>query len=243
MADMWLIFSFSFAVALTGAMAPGPLLTYTVMRTLDRKKRGYLVGAAVISGHAVLEAAVVILLLLGFAPLLRNQTVVRIIGTVGGLCLLLMGAFVLKDVISKRVRLAAAGNSGDTGDKGACGSEETAADYRDGADAEAAGRRLLRSPVFGGLLVSMSNPYWWMWWATVGFAFMLRYDLSLSDPLPLFIFFLGHEAGDLAWYFTVSATVHFGRRWLTEKLYRILLSVCAAAMIGFGLYLGISTLL
>jgi threonine/homoserine/homoserine lactone efflux protein len=216
---MWLIFSFSFVVALTGAMAPGPLLTYTIIRTLDRKKRGYLVGAAVITGHALLEAAVVILLLLGFAPLLQNKTVVAVIGIVGGLCLLLMGGMVFKDVLLKRVRL-----------------ESTEED-------KARAGRLFASPILGGLLVSMSNPYWWIWWATVGFAFMLRYQLSFAEPVPLLIFFLGHEAGDLAWYAAVSATVHFGRRWLTEKLYRILLSVCAAAMIGFGLYLGISTVL
>jgi threonine/homoserine/homoserine lactone efflux protein len=89
----------------------------------------------------------------------------------------------------------------------------------------------------------MSNPYWWIWWATVGFAFLLQYDVSLQTPLPLAAFFLGHEAGDLVWYFAVSAAVHFGKRWLTQRLYRILLGICGAAIVGFGLFLGISSVL
>ncbi|HEB11622.1 MAG TPA: lysine transporter LysE, partial [Spirochaetales bacterium] len=33
--NLWLIFSFSFVVALSGALVPGPLLTYTILKTMQ----------------------------------------------------------------------------------------------------------------------------------------------------------------------------------------------------------------
>jgi threonine/homoserine/homoserine lactone efflux protein len=209
-------------------MSPGPLLTYTIIRTLNQRHRGYLVGASIIAGHAVIEAAIVVLLLVGFAPLLKNPTVIMVIGIVGGVCLSLMGAFILRDVFLGRAKIDAPVNRTGGGMK---------ADLPSGEK----GKNIIKSPVLGGMLVSMSNPYWWIWWATVGFAFLLQYNVSIRTPLRLGAFFLGHEAGDLAWYFAVSLAVHLGKRWLTEKVYRILLAVCGVAIIGFGIFLGVSS--
>jgi threonine/homoserine/homoserine lactone efflux protein len=50
--NLFMIFSFSFLVALTGAMAPGPLLTYTIIKSAKTAKRGYLMGIWIIAGHA-----------------------------------------------------------------------------------------------------------------------------------------------------------------------------------------------
>jgi threonine/homoserine/homoserine lactone efflux protein len=233
---MWVIFSFSFLVALTGAMSPGPLLTYTIIRTLNQRHRGYLIGASIIAGHAVIEAAIVVLLLAGLAPLLRNPAVVMVIGIAGGVCLSLMGVFILRDVILGRAKIDNPANRT---------SGEMAYNESDDGKTESpsgeTGKNFIKSPVLGGMIVSMSNPYWWIWWATVGFAFLLQYNVSIRTPLRLGAFFLGHEAGDLAWYFTVSLAVHLGKRWLTEKIYRILLGICGIAIIGFGIFLGVSS--
>src|SRR4030042_696276 len=94
----WLIFSFSFLVALTGAMAPGPLLTYTIVQSVKTNRRGYLMGVWVIIGHALLEMGIVIFLLLGFSFVLKNMMVVRIIGTIGGIILAWFGAGIIRNV-------------------------------------------------------------------------------------------------------------------------------------------------
>ena len=114
--------------------------------------------------------------------------------------------------------------------------------FRDGAasDGEQAHEIKPRNPILGGVLVSMSNPYWWIWWATIGFAFMIRYEASLQNWTALSAFFLGHEAGDLAWYLTVSVLVSLGRRHFTGRVYRVVLAVCAVLLAGFGVYLGTS---
>src|SRR5210317_1360700 len=96
--EFWLIFSFSFLVALTGAMSPGPLLTYTIIKSAKTNRHGYLMGLWIITGHAILEMGIIILLLFGFSFVLKNIAVVRIIGVSGGLILILFGASIIKDI-------------------------------------------------------------------------------------------------------------------------------------------------
>lgn len=107
-------------------------------------------------------------------------------------------------------------------------------------DSDLSEKTALKNPVLGGFVVSMSNPYWWIWWATIGFAFMLQFEVSFKHWPRLLSFFLGHEAGDLAWYLLVSTLAYFGLRYLNKKAYYAILACCAVFMILFGLYLGVS---
>ena len=98
LSTFWVIFSFSFLVALTGAMSPGPLLTYTIIKSVQTSKHGYLMGLWIIIGHAILELGIIILLLLGFSFILKNIIVIRIVGIVGGLILVFFGLSIVRDV-------------------------------------------------------------------------------------------------------------------------------------------------
>lgn len=211
------IASLSFVVALSGAMAPGPLLTYTIVRTAQSARRGFLVGAWVIAGHALLESALVLALLLGFSTLLKTGAAVRAIGAVGGSFLVVMGVSLLRQLVRGAVTAPAA--------EGASAAIKPA------------------SPVLAGVLVSMSNPYWWIWWATVGFAFMVQNDITMTNWPALLAFLAGHEAGDLAWYLTVSILVSLGSSKLTGPVYQAVLAVCAIVIVGFGVFLGVSSFL
>jgi len=222
----WPIFSFSFLVALTGAMAPGPLLTYTIIQSVKTNRRGYLMGVWVIIGHALLEMGVIVLLLLGFSFVLKNMMVVRIIGTTGGIILAWFGAGIIRNVY--------------TGNISTCFLEASDQPGRNPTEVK---RKGLDNPVFGGALVSMSNPYWWIWWATIGFAFMIQFDISFQKWPRLIAFFAGHEAGDLVWYLIVSMLSFFGIRNLNKKAYYGILVGCGVFMILFGLYLGVSPFL
>jgi len=259
------IFSFSFVVALSGAMSPGPLLTYTIVRSVRAKSRGYLMGVWVITGHALLEMAVIILLLLGFSLVLKNDWVVRGIGVLGGIILLVFGISMLRDIFRGRVstefldpgsrpagaavetRHGSGGRPARTGQGApdpfpgtrATPVPENAA-VRGDRDMAGFGRRAAESPVLGGALVSMANPYWWVWWATIGLAFMVKFEISFQSWPKLAAFFLGHEAGDLVWYLVVSFFSYFGLRRLNQKVYYGILLACAIFMILFGVWLGVS---
>jgi len=226
LSEFWLIFSFSFLVALTGAMSPGPLLTYTIIKSVQTNRRGYLMGLWIITGHAILEMGIIILLLFGFSFVLKNIAVVRIIGVSGGLILILFGASIIRDIFNGNIS-ANFLNSRDEPSK----------------DPELIENKGIENPVIGGIMVSMSNPYWWVWWATIGFAFMIQFDISFKKWPKLLAFFLGHEAGDLIWYLLVSTLAFFGLRHMNRKAYYGILMFCALFMVLFGIYLGISPFL
>lgn len=221
----WMIFTVAFTVALSGACSPGPLLTYTIMKSVQHPTHGYMMGLLIITGHAILETAIIILLLLGFSFILKNHIVIMIIGVSGGLILLYMGASIIYNVIRGKI-------STDFLDKEKIESSKAVKSFQ-----------AFDNPIIGGIMVSLSNPYWWIWWATLGFALMIKYNISFENPMGLLAFFAGHEAGDLAWYVPVSILAFMGRKKLNKTAYYTLLVICALVMIGFGLYLGTSVIL
>ncbi len=91
-----------------------------------------------------------------------------------------------------------------------------------------------RSLVPAGILLSLSNPYWLIWWATIGLGYLA--SCRAQGPAGVAAFFLGHVSGDLAWYALVAVLVARGRRLLTDRVYRGLLATCAAFLAAFGLY-------
>ncbi len=237
----WLIYSFSFLVALTGAMSPGPLMTYTIIKSVQTRKRGYLVGFWVILGHGILEMTIVILLLAGFSHLLKSVKIVRFIGVAGGAILIYFGYSIIRDVLQKKIVTDFTKGS----NEGGSGEEKTDNDPADpklsGSKKKITGRRMksyMENPVIGGILVSMSNPYWWVWWATIGLAFMVQFQISFLNPENLIAFYLGHETGDLLWYMIISSVSFFGMKKMNQKAYSAILVLCGVFMIFFGLFLG-----
>lgn len=220
---IWGVFSFSFLVALTGAMSPGPLLTYTIVRTASGGRRGYWMGAWIILGHALLEMAIIILMLLGFSFIFKNTLVMRTIGVIGGAVLVLFGISIIKSIWRGEIATDFIQNPEKTG-----------------TAAKTEKPQMFSNPVVGGIFVSMSNPYWWVWWATIGFAFMIQFEVSFNDWTKLLAFFIGHEAGDLAWYLIVSFLTYFSLRRFNRKVYYSILFVCGLFMTLFGVYLGVS---
>jgi threonine/homoserine/homoserine lactone efflux protein len=224
LAQLWIVFSLSFVMSLSGALMPGPLFTYTIARTLRAARGGWLTGPSVIAGHAALEGVLLCGLVLGVVEFLRAPIAVKIIGVVGGLLLLYMGVGLIRETIRGR------------------GIDIPSPDAR-AAAADGGGMVGRMHPVLAGALVSMGNPYWWIWWVTIGSAFLLKFDISFSRWQALLAFFLGHEAGDLGWYTLVSTVLHLGRRGIPRGAATVILGVCGVAIIGFGFYLGVSPFL
>jgi threonine/homoserine/homoserine lactone efflux protein len=223
---IWPVLTLSFVVALSGAVMPGPLFTYTIARTVQSPRRGFLVGLWVTLGHAALEALLIVGLLAGLSELLGNRVVIWVVGALGCALLLYMGVGLLRDVFRRKVpdlEAAGAGAAGAVADGAAAGS----------------GLQRLPSPI-AGVLVSMSNPYWWIWWVTVGSAFMVQYRIGWSTWPLLIAFFVGHEAGDLAWYLAVSSLLYWGRRRISQRLYLGILAACGVFLIAFAVYLAVS---
>jgi threonine/homoserine/homoserine lactone efflux protein len=89
-------------------------------------------------------------------------------------------------------------------------------------------------PFLAGIITSISNPFFWIWWFTVGSALLIG---AYSGGVVLALaFILGHWAADLGWFTLVAVSVNRGSFILSERAYRWILGVCGGFLILFGAY-------
>ena len=89
-------------------------------------------------------------------------------------------------------------------------------------------------PMISGILMSVANPYWIIWWATIGLGYIL-YSWRFGF-WGIAFFFAGHILADLVWYSLIAAAVAGGRHFLTDRLYRSLIAFCAVFLVVFAGY-------
>ena len=210
MSQVALIFFSSLLIAYSGAMMPGPMLAVVVT---ESPKQGFKAGPLVVLGHAMLELALLVALVIGFGSLLGRDGVKATLAIAGGTML-------VWTAISMIVAVAR---------------DEAKLDFSEGGGASR------RRTVVGGIVSSLSNPYWTIWWATIGMGLLTKaYAIGMAG---LVAFYVGHILGDLTWYSAVSGIVAAGRRWITPHVYRTMLvsaAVFLLALAGWFLYSGIA---
>jgi threonine/homoserine/homoserine lactone efflux protein len=81
------------------------------------------------------------------------------------------------------------------------------------------------APILSGFVASSVNPYFYVWWATVGNVFTMK-GLEIAGLLGVAVFLISHWMSDLSWYTLVSWSVGKGRRYVTDRVYRAILGVC-----------------
>lgn len=191
----------SFVLALSGALVPGPMFSATLAGS---HARGIWFGPGVVLGHALAEAPVMGLLLLGLSHVLGNRYVLMVIGVVGAAALVWMGAGLIAQ--SRRPPDAAA---------------ETAPGM---------------GAVATGLVTSVLNPYWYLWWVTQ--PALLLAGAAAMGWMGVAAFFVGHISADLGWYSLTALTVSRGKQLLQGRAYKVLLMVCAVMLfVMAGLFL------
>jgi len=95
--------------------------------------------------------------------------------------------------------------------------------------------RVGATPMLAGIAVSLSNPYWFLWWVTLGSAF-LAWSLERGVP-GLAAFYTGHIFSDFAWYGLVAFLVGRGRTMLLSgPWYGALLRACGVFLLGLGVW-------
>jgi len=189
----------SFAVGLSGALVPGSMLAVTVAAAA---RLGAAAGPAVVLGHGVLELAAVVLVARGFGRVLARPRAFAIASLLGAAALLASGAFMILAAPRLHLRFETGGAEGA------------------GTLAAAAGL---------GVVSSLANPYWSVWWATIGTAYVAR--ARGAGRAGVAVFFGGHLAADLAWYSLVACAVAAGRAVASDALYRGVVVGCGAFLV------------
>lgn len=200
------IFGNSFLVGLTGALMPGPLLVVALARA---PANGPKTGPALTLGHGIVELITVVILAFGLAALVKDQPMIaRVIAVVGGTALLLMAVLMFFEIRRGR---------GLQSDSGAAGLKSTVGAARLVGD---------------GALATISNPYWFVWWATIGSALIVT-SLNYGAVGPPVVF-VGHILSDLVWYSFVAGVIWQGKKILSGRRYRTLIGVCALFLLWLG---------
>jgi threonine/homoserine/homoserine lactone efflux protein len=196
----------AFVVGLSGAMSPGPFLTVTMMRTMQH---GPFSASLLLVGHAILEAVLLVGFAFGLQQFLRLSGVTLALALVGGAVLLWLGYKLIRGAV-----------------------QGTLANELELVEGQAVSASHLGA-VAQGAVVSISNPWWTLWWATIGVK--LASDGLAIGPMGVVAFFVGHELADVAWYGFVITVVHKGKDLLTPRRYGVVMGVLGGALLYLGL--------
>lgn len=108
---------------------------------------------------------------------------------------------------------------------------------KSGIDYEAA----KHSSLIVGILTTGANPYFLLWWATVGTTLVI--NAMIFGVIGILIFAVTHWLCDLLWDTFVSVVTYRSRDFLTEKVQKIVFSFCFMLLTGFGIWFIVSALL
>ncbi len=169
-----------FAVGLSGALMPGPLLIYTINESL---KKGRWVGALVIIGHAIVEVFIFIFLMLGLRELMSSEIFIKSISIVGGIALIFASIQSIKKS-KQKLKFQVT--------------------------------RSIHGVIVGGIIFTVFNPGFPIWWATAGTRLLLE-GLQRMGFLGMLSVFIGHWFADLGWFLFVSMTTSKSSKFIFEK--------------------------
>lgn len=89
-----------------------------------------------------------------------------------------------------------------------------------------------RGPLATGVVLTAANPYFLIWWATVGLA--LATEAAQLGIAAFALFALIHWLCDLVWLEALSQASHKGTERMGGRLQQVVLAVCGIMLLGFG---------
>ena len=176
----------------------------------ESARRGFRAGPLLVLGHAIVELLLVVALAWGLSEVLEQSLVAGIIGVVGGLFLVGMSYTLLRQARHAVSPLEVSSQP----------------------------HGHVHWLIVSGALMSVANPFWLLWWATVG-AKLVLWSLA-AGAIGVVVFFLGHILSDLGWYSMVSLVIARGKRLMSPRVYRGLLLICGLFLTGLGVYFIVS---
>ncbi len=198
-------FVFSFLVGFSAVVTPGPAAAAVVS---ESARRGFIVGPLVVTGHVLLELAMVLLLAAGLAAGLNNPFVMTVLALLGGALLIWIGLSLAWGGYKGTLRLP---------------------------DPDSRVRGLSSLQLLGvGMGATLANPFWWAWWLTAGAGYLALVARGVPGAAGLAAFFLGHVTGDYLWDRIHSGETGRGQRWISDGAYKRLIIAAGAYLVILG---------
>jgi threonine/homoserine/homoserine lactone efflux protein len=195
-----------FVISLSGALSPGPLTTVAIA---EGSRRGKWSGWWLSVGHGLVEgvyvAIIALILWLGREALLEQPIVAGLIALIGGGFLAWMGWGMALAAWQQKLTLT-------------------------GESTEPARFGLIPT----GIFFSLSNPYWWIWWALIT-PLYIRQSMAWG-VLGILILFLVHWSTDVGWLTGLAWLTGSGHSLIKPNHYRWIIIVCGLALLFFGIW-------
>jgi threonine/homoserine/homoserine lactone efflux protein len=183
----------------------------TIAKGYSEKNAGILIA----TGHAIVEMPLIAAIYLGFGYLVKLPYVITVIHIAGGLMLFYLGF---------RMFRAAGETPGEAGG-------------------------LPHSSLVTGIVLTGANPGFYVWWLALGTNLIVG-GITIGNAtiagattfglIGILSFALVHWASDLAWCEFLSILTFKSRKWWTQKVQKIVFSICAFILIGFGVWFCVS---
>jgi threonine/homoserine/homoserine lactone efflux protein len=211
--------SFEFAVEViflsaSGVLSPGPLFFANL---IYGSRQGFRGGVKMASGHTIVELPIILMLSFGLfhfsVTSVAHNVTLKSIGLLGGITIVVFSMLRIRSVVIREKNNTIQVNHID-GDK----------------------YSLRNKPILGGIIFSLLNPFFLVWWFTVGLKI-------ISDSISLFGIVLGslavfifHIWMDYVWLGGTSFLVQKGISILDVRFYNIFLLGLSILLVIFGLY-------
>jgi threonine/homoserine/homoserine lactone efflux protein len=173
-------------------------------------KSGAKGGLAFSIGHTLVEFSLVVLLALGLSTVVNEPTVQSIVGIIGGAFLLVFGLLQIRRFVLPKTEAAA----------------------RDAGPS--------RNPVLLGSVFTGLNPYFLIWWLTVGVKLVWD-SVNFASWVGVILMYVAHVWMDYVWLTGTAYLAKRGRSLVGSHGYRLAMVAFGAILVGFGVYFLLSS--
>ena len=193
------------AVTASGALAPGPLFFGIIMHG---SKEGARSGFSSAIGHTIVEFPLVLGLAFGLLAAANQPLIKAVIGLAGGIGLIGFGMMQIYATVKSRAS-----------------SNET--------NETSTSRKLPTSSLILGVALTGLNPYFILWWLTIGSTLIIQ-ALAFAAIFGVLLMYVAHVWMDYAF---LTALAHFakkGKNLVGSRYYKLVLVAFGAILVYYG---------
>ena len=216
----------------SGVLSPGPLF---LANLIYGSKQGYHAGFKIAYGHTIVELPLLILLasgIFGLSVFTPGNGTIRIVGLIGGIAIILFSVAQIGSSL-KKSRAA-----GDITNNNFQINGRTIHFF-----SKKINERLVRGPLIVGIVFSALNPFFLIWWLTIGLKLISDSVYLFGVVEGVFILFSFHIWMDYAWLVITAYLISKGQSILKLRYYYLSIICISIVLISYGCYLIVTNIL
>lgn len=193
-------------ISASGVLTPGPLFFANLVLS---KYGGFWSGIKIAVGHTIVELPVIILYSLPLIAFTHPNTtfnIFKVISLIGGTSLIIFGIFYVVRILSQNDSLKATVKPSS-----------------------------IENPILVGILFTGVNPFFYLWWLSVGVKLISDSLQLLGYPLGIIFLFFVHIWMDYAWLGISSYIASRGIKIIESHFHKFLIILLTLPLFYYGI--------